>query len=130
MGSDQATDGPVQQPDGGADADAATSSTTVVERPDGTIVVAVRGDLDAVTAPAVRAALLDAIDRAVGSSATTVRVDMGAVDFLDSVGISVLVASYNHAGDIGVTFELASVPSSSHRVLEITRLTDVFTIVD
>jgi len=88
--------------------------------------VTVRGDLDAVAAPGLREALADVIDR----SPVVVRIDMAGVDFLDSVGISVLVASFNQATDAGVAFELASVPASSRRVLEITRLTDVLTIVD
>lgn len=95
--------------------------------PDGDkIVVRVRGDIDAVAAPTLREALATVIDRVPGM----VRVDMAAVDFLDSVGISVLVASFNRAQDAGVDFELASVPPSSRRVLEITRLTDILTILD
>ena len=93
--------------------------------PDLTVVV-VRGDVDAVSAPALRDALAAAIDRAPG----TVRVDMAGVTFLDSVGISVVVSSFNRAEDAGVAFELMSVPPSSRRVLEITRLTDVLTILD
>jgi anti-anti-sigma factor len=77
-------------------------------------------------APARRDTLAEVIDRA----PVTVRIDMAGVDFLDSVGISVLVASYNRAEEAGVGFELSSVPPSSRRVLEITRLTDVLTILD
>lgn len=90
------------------------------------VTVVARGDLDAVAAPALRASLAEVI----GRGPVTVRIDMADVDFLDSVGISVLVASYNLAQDAGVGFELASVPASSLRVLEITRLTDVLTILD
>lgn len=88
-------------------------------------VVSVRGDVDAVVAPVLRARLFEVID----SSTTAVRLDMAEVDFLDSVGISVLVGAFNRADDAGIAFELAAVPPSSLRVLEITRLTDVFTIV-
>ena len=92
----------------------------------GLVTVVVRGDIDAVAAPELREALTEVVDR----GPTTVRIDMAAVDFLDSVGISVLVESFNRAQDAGVGFELASVPPSSLRVLEITRLTDIFTILD
>jgi anti-sigma B factor antagonist len=90
------------------------------------VTVVARGDLDAVAAPALREALTEVIDR----GPVTVRIDMAAVDFLDSVGISVLVSAFNRATDAGVGFELMSVPPSSRRVLEITRLTDVLTILD
>jgi anti-sigma B factor antagonist len=112
-------DGSHPAPDGDADV-----PVTVVER-DGRTVVSVSGDVDAVAAPALREQLFAVIDQATGA----VRLDMGGVDFLDSVGISVLVAAFNRADDVGVTFELAAVPPSSLRVLEITRLTDVFTII-
>lgn len=90
------------------------------------VTVRVRGDLDAFAAPALREALAEVI----GGGPEAVRIDMADVDFLDSVGISVLVVSYNLAQDAGVGFELSSVPASSRRVLEITRLTDVLTILD
>ncbi len=108
----------------GPDADPGVA-IEVTSEPDRTV-VAVRGDLDAVSAPALREALAAEIDR----GPVTVRIDMAGVDFLDSVGISVLVASFNRAEDAGVGFELMSVPPSSRRVLEITRLTDVLTIID
>lgn len=88
--------------------------------------VIVRGDLDAVTAPELRSILLGVIDQA----RPTLRVDLAHVEFLDSAGISVLVVGHNRAVDAGVAFELASVPEASRRVLELTRLTDVFTIID
>jgi anti-anti-sigma factor len=106
-------------------ADAEEPAVAVVADGD-RITVAVRGDVDVVAAPALRDALAEVIDRA----PSTVRIDMAGVDFLDSVGISVLVASYNRAEEAGVGFELSSVPPSSRRVLEITRLTDVLTILD
>ncbi len=113
-----AADGPTIPDDAGI-------SIEVRSEPDRTV-VALSGDVDAVAAPALRTTLADVIDRA----PVTVRIDMAGVDFLDSVGISVLVASFNRAMDAGVGFELISVPPSSRRVLEITRLTDVFTILD
>ena len=111
----------------GSDQEAATGVPAVAVVVEGDrITVVVRGDVDVVAAPALRDTLAEVIDRA----PVTVRIDMGEVDFLDSVGISVLVASYNRAEDAGVGFELSSVPPSSRRVLEITRLTDVLTILD
>jgi anti-anti-sigma factor len=117
------------QPAGGGDGDGTggDESTTIDIVAAGELVTVIaRGDIDAVAAPALRGALAEVIER----GPTTVRIDMAAVDFLDSVGISVLVASFNQATDAGVGFELMSVPPSSRRVLEITRLTDVLTILD
>lgn len=104
----------------------APDEAIVVTSEPGRTTVAVRGDLDAVSAPALR----EALDAAIDGAPDTVRIDMAGVSFLDSVGISVLVASFNRAEDAGVAFELQAVPSSSRRVLEITRLTDVLTILD
>jgi anti-sigma B factor antagonist len=122
---------PAAARDGRSDADDGTNGTdgppaVEVVTDDERITVVVRGDVDVVAAPALRETLADVIDRA----PVTVRIDMAEVDFLDSVGISVLVASFNRAVDGGVGFELSSVPPSSRRVLEITRLTDVLTILD
>lgn len=120
-----ATDGPNPAAVDRPPAEDAAEAIEVRTGPERTIVT-VRGDVDAVSAPALRDALAAAIDGDPG----TVRIDMAGVTFLDSVGISVLVASFNRAEDAGVAFELMSVPPSSRRVLEITRLTDVLTILD
>jgi len=113
---------------GGAGDPSRSSATDTIEivDDDGRATVIVRGDLDAVTAPELRATLLAVIERA----PTTLRVDLAAVEFLDSAGISVLVVGHKRSSDNGVAFELAAVPEPSRRVLELTRLTDVFTIID
>jgi len=113
---------------GGAGDPRRSSATDTIEIVDevGRATVIVRGDLDALTAPELRATLLAVIERA----PTTLRVDLAAVEFLDSAGISVLVVGHKRSSDNGVAFELAAVPDSSRRVLELTRLTDVFTIID
>lgn len=112
----------------GAEDPVHASSGDVIERidDDGLTTVVVRGDLDAVTAPQLRSVLLDAI----GHGPARLRVDLAEVEFLDSAGISVLVVGHNRADEAGVAFELATVPEASRRVLELTRLTDVFTIID
>jgi anti-anti-sigma factor len=114
---------PAADPDPAASAEAATVD---IDESGGAAVIRVDGDLDAVAAPDVQAALFEVIGRCPGG----VRVDMAGIAFLDSVGISVLVAARNRADEVGTGFELAAVPPACLRVLEITRLTEVFTIVD
>ena len=112
----------------GAGEPSGVGPTDVIERmdEDGLTTVVVRGDLDAVTAPELRSVLLGAIDQ----GTARLRVDLAEVEFLDSAGISVLVVGHNRCDEAGVAFELAAVPEASRRVLELTRLTDVFTIID
>jgi anti-sigma B factor antagonist len=98
---------------------------TIAVGPERTVVV-VRGDLDAVSAPGLRTALLQIVD----DGPPALRLDLSAVEFLDSAGISALVVTHNRCLDAEVPFELSSVPDASRRVLEITRLIDVFTIID
>lgn len=88
-------------------------------------VVAVEGDIDAATAPALRTVLAELVE----DHAATLRLDLTNVDFIDSVGLSVLVAVENRAQQGGFTFELASVPPQCSRLLAITRLDEVFSIV-
>ena len=97
----------------------------VVERGAGLTTLRLQGDVDAASAPALRTVLAEIVDEA----APKLRIDMAAVEFIDSVGISVLVAAYNRTMDRGLDFEVATVPEGCLRVFEITRLTDVFTIV-
>jgi anti-sigma B factor antagonist len=97
----------------------------MVERGPGVTVLHLRGDVDAAAAPTLRTVLAEIVEEAV----PLLRIDMAAVDFIDSVGISVLVAAYNRTVDRNLAFEVAAVPEGCLRVFEITRLTDVFTIV-
>ena len=107
------------------DGDPTTVGPTVVEQ-NGRVVVGVHGDLDAVSSPALRTTLIDIVER----RPSTVVIDMAGVEFLDSAGISALVVAHNRAVDAGVALELAAVPIGCRRVLEITSLADVFTIVE
>ena len=110
----------------GPDADPTTAGLTVVEQDDGRIVVHVHGDLDAVSSPGLRTALIEIVER----RPSVLVIDMAGVDFLDSAGISALVVAHNRGVDAGVAIELAAVPIGCQRVLEITSLADIFTIVD
>jgi len=98
---------------------------TLDER-EGETIVRVAGDLDATGAPALRSQLVETME----SATHRVVLDLSAVDFLDSLGLSMLVAAHRRAHELGIDFVLASPSPASRRVLEITRLTDLFTIVE
>lgn len=82
------------------------------------------GEIDATSAPALRADVYGAIDTHPGEIVT---VDLSKVEFLDSTGLGVLVGALKHArtggGDIAVTGAAAHV----WKVFQITGLDKVFT---
>ena len=90
------------------------------------LVIAVSGDVDMTSAPA----LTDAID-AVGDRIHRVIVDLSAVMFLDSSGLNALVRGKRvlDTKEIGLRV-VAPVDSVARRVLEITRLTESLSVVD
>lgn len=88
-------------------------------------VVAVRGEIDAYTAPTLRARLFDLHERAF----RTLILDAGGIEFIDSSGLGVLIAAYKRSlrgGGYGLF-----VASPSERVsasLKITGLVQVFVV--
>ncbi|MEV4799231.1 STAS domain-containing protein [Nonomuraea sp. NPDC049421] len=88
-------------------------SLVTSELPDGTPVLAVTGEVDMSNA----ATLDDALTR---TSGATVLVDLSAVEYLDSAGLTVL---FSHAGRIRVVANPLLEP-----VLEISGLVDVTTV--
>jgi anti-sigma B factor antagonist len=82
------------------------------------------GELDMSTAPQLRDALQDL---AVGE-APTVTVDLGGLAFVDSTGLSVLIMGLKRCRQQGGDMALRSPTPGTLRVLEITGLTEVFTI--
>lgn len=89
-----------------------------------TTVVAVAGELDVATAPALREELYRVIDRGVA----TIVVDLADMDFIDSTGLGVLVGALKRVKERDGALELRSLPSAAQRVFEITGLTKAFTI--
>jgi anti-sigma B factor antagonist len=73
-----------------------------IERREGEVHVALRGEIDLVTAPALTALL----DEVVDDGPSRVVIDMAAVGFLDSSGLSALVHARNrldaHGGHLAV----------------------------
>ena len=71
------------------------SITTLVADHDGVAVVSVSGEIDLVTAPALE----QAIGAVVAESPTALVIDLSGVEFLGSVGLKILAATYEKLGD-------------------------------
>jgi anti-sigma B factor antagonist len=91
-------------------------------RADG-ICIAVAGEVDAYTAPQMKAALLDAVSRH-----RSVGVDLAAVTFMDSQGLAVLLRARQETESRGGTLRLERVPTRVSKLLRITALESLFII--
>ncbi|HEY6533250.1 MAG TPA: STAS domain-containing protein [Acidimicrobiales bacterium] len=87
-------------------------------------VILVEGELDAQTGSELRTLLARAFDE----RPDTVVVDLSGVDFIDSVGLSVLVTAHNRGESQETPFSVRSASPACVRVFEITRLVDVLHI--
>lgn len=87
-------------------------------------VVRLSGDLDVATAPGLWEQLLGLS----GQGVRAVTLDLAELDFIDSSGLSVLVAASKHLRERDGDLMLLSPKPSTRKVLEITGLTDVFAI--
>jgi anti-sigma B factor antagonist len=87
-------------------------------------VIELAGDLDHRSAPGVRALLPGLALR----SGQQLVVDLARLAFCDSSGITVLIATRNHALAADATVVLSAVPERVSRVFRIVGLDQVFTI--
>ena len=85
-----------------------------------------RGELDVVTAPALRQALLDLLEDGV----RVLDIDMADLSLIDSTGLGVLVGVLKRTLQHGGEMRLCSPQRGARKVLDITGLDRVFTIVD
>jgi anti-anti-sigma factor len=90
---------------------------------DGSVVLTLLGELDFHTAPRLRAALAD-LDLETGQRLV---LDLGALSFCDSSGISMLIGARNHATAAGADIALAAVPARVLRIFTVVGLDQVFT---
>ncbi len=89
-------------------------------------VVSVTGEIDLYTAPTLQSELMAAIN---GGHVKLI-VDMSSVDFCDSTGINVLLAALRRAREQGGDLHLARPGSAIRKVLQVTGLETVFTVLD
>ncbi len=89
----------------------------------GVPVVSAGGEVDVSTAPRLREQLAT-----LPVGARRVVVDLSDVTFLDSRGLGVLVAAWKKCRESGASLDLVVAKPQVAKVLEITRLDDMFTI--
>lgn len=82
------------------------------------------GELDMATASLLR----DELVRLTSEGATLVTVDMADLAFIDSTGLSVLITALKRLRQQGGDMALRSPTPGTRKVLEITGLTEVFSI--
>jgi anti-sigma B factor antagonist len=97
--------------------------TLEIKTVNGAAVVALTGDVDLQTSPAVRQKLLECLEKN-----TRIVVDMSAVNYIDSSGVASLVEAFQVSRKKSAVFALASVSGAAMRVLSLARLDKVFTI--
>jgi anti-sigma B factor antagonist len=95
---------------------------TAIDGPSG--LVRITGELDAETAPALEEALRLASER----GATELVADFSGVSFIDSSGLSVLVASHKRLQRLGGTLVIAAPSAPVRRLFDIAGLDRVLTI--
>jgi anti-sigma B factor antagonist len=92
----------------------------------GHAVVTATGELDLYTAPRLQGALSDLLHDRVDR----IVVDMSGIEFCDSTGMNVLLAAMKRNREQGGTFELAAPRPAVKRILQVTGLDEVFTVLD
>jgi len=99
-----------------------------VEATDGACTVTVTGDVDATTAPVLADRLVRLLTR---PEEQDVQLDLRGVTFLDSAGLTSLIAAHRCAEGAGRVLRMrCGTTRAVVRPLEITGLTTVFTIID
>jgi anti-sigma B factor antagonist len=95
-----------------------------IRQQDGVTVVEIKGRLDAVAAPEIKACLYDLIHE----GRNLIVIDLSSMDFIDSAGLGVLVSCLRRAAAEGGDLRLAEVPPFCRSIFELTRLTRVFDV--
>jgi anti-anti-sigma factor len=88
--------------------------------------LSVSGEIDIYSADTLRQALRTCLDR----GARTVVVDMAALEFIDSTGVSALIGGYKQLQNDGCELVVRSAPDAIRRTLEITGVHKWIRLVD
>jgi anti-sigma B factor antagonist len=90
-------------------------------------IMSLGGEIDLYTAPRLHGELVAVLS---GDSPVQVVVDLSAVEFCDSTGMNVLLAAHRRAREQGGDLELAAPRPAIRKVLHVTGLESVFTVLD
>ncbi len=90
----------------------------------GTVVLALRGELDPHTAPI----LDDHVGRALDAGASTVVLDLAALSFIDSSGLRSVIAAHKGLAERGGTLVLRAPGPTTQRLLDVTGLDDLLVV--
>jgi anti-sigma B factor antagonist len=105
--------------------DAAPPLRISTTRDDGRpVTIVVAGDLDYCTAGQLRRALADELEQ----TPARLCVHLGELQFIDSVGLAVLVAGWKRAHRDGIGYALVEVPPFLHRRLDTTGLLELLKV--
>ncbi len=91
------------------------------------VIVALSGEIDLYTAPRLQSQLAQALNT---DHAVRLVVDMSGVDFCDSTGMNVLLAAQRLAREHGGNIELSGPRPAVRKILQVTGLESVFTVVE
>jgi anti-anti-sigma factor len=92
----------------------------------GAAVLAVRGELDLRTSPELE----ERLSRAFDDGAELVILDLRQIEFMDSTGLRVLLSAHQRAHDSRRRFALVRGADQVERVLTLTGVRDLLTVVD
>lgn len=82
--------------------------------------------LDIANMAEMKTGILESIDE----SNLNVIIDLSAVDFLDSSGLSVLIGIFKHLNTLNGKLILCGLTAQPNELMQITQLFNIFTIVD
>ena len=85
------------------------------------------GEIDLYTAPRLHGELVTVLS---ADAPVQIVVDMSGVDFCDSTGMNVLLAAHRRAREQGGDLELAAPRPAVRKILQVTGLESVFTVLD
>jgi len=97
------------------------SINATVEDHDGVTVLSIGGEIDLVTAPALE----EAIGGVVADNLTALVIDLSAVEFLGSVGLKILAATYEKLGN-AAEFGVVARGPATRRPIHLTGLDKTF----
>jgi anti-sigma B factor antagonist len=97
-----------------------------VREQDGAALIAISGELDLASAPALE----ETLDHALKSDVRLVILDLRDLEFMDSTGLSVLVRGHQAAEEAGRRLTLIQGPPQVKRLLNLTGVTERLIVVD